>query len=289
MIYLSDKCLFLRFFFTLLLFFFTLITASNALAANILIVKPGDESATQENAASFLTEISGYLGERVSFMQGEPVEGYIANRNQQGASLLDLKKPVVAFVTVGFYLEHLQDNGIPVAQMPRYDTTTDRYYLVGASNGPDSLDELKAKTVHTTFSIDWKYLKSVVFPEKYAPDSYFTLKPANNMADEVFFLIAPGLDERNADALLMDLDMLFFFKEDPMTWPELKVIWESDELPPGLVVLVGDHAPEHATELEDVLLKMNKDEQGKSLLRLMKSTGFTKVDTILLNKAKTKY
>jgi hypothetical protein len=256
---------------------------------NILFVKPGDESATQKLAGGFLRDMSAYLEKNVPFLKERSLKGWIANREKQGISLLKSKKPVVAFVSPGFYLQHLRNKSEPVAQMPRYGSSTDRYYLVTAKNGPDSIQALKSKTVHTTFAIDWKYLKSAVFPTTIKPGSYFKLKPANNMADEVFLLTESSADQRRFDALLLDQDMLNFFKQDSLVWPKLKVIWKSGKLPPGLAVLIGPHSPEHREQLRSTLLNMKRDSKGKQLLRLMNSRGFTPVDRNLLNRTAARY
>lgn len=257
--------------------------------ASILFVKPGELNATQRQAAGFLRDFSAYLHQHVGFLRKKTVKGLIANRNTEGLTLLRKNRPEIAFVSAGFYLEHLRNKSTPVAQMPRFGAKADRFYLVTSKAGPDSIRALKSREVHTTFSIDWKYLQRVVFPADVQPGKFFTLKPVNNISDAMFILIEGTQQEKTFDALLLDEDLLNFFKRDKLVWPELKVIWKSEKLPPGLVVLIGKHSVQEVRELSEALFRMSKDKEGKRLLRLMNSFGFKGINNRLLNKAARHY
>jgi ABC-type phosphate/phosphonate transport system substrate-binding protein len=109
------------------------------------------------------------------------------------------------------------------------------------------------------------------------------------MSDGMFILLEGEPEEKTFDALLLDEDLFQFFKRDALVWPELKVIWQSEPLPPGLVVLVGKNRDKNVQELFDALAGMNSDSEGARLLGLMKSSGFIPVNTSLLDSVIRKY
>lgn len=266
---------------------------------NFLLVKYGDEFATAERAAEFLSKLEHYLANRVSFFAHGNVRGWIANRPAQAVRLLEEHPPVLAFVPPGFWLQHLlsaQKASAPVARIPRFGSDSQKYYLVAKQGGISSLKELQGGKVATTFGVDWEYLKKVVFPPHFQPQREFQLEPVENLADEMFLILEESgeadmePEKPLADALLLDEDLKLFFQEDEWVWPKLQILWTSETLIRDLVVTVGEEWNSSRTEeLRKALFGMGADDVGRELLHLMQSSGFSEVDWELMEIAMKKY
>lgn len=264
---------------------------------NFLIVKYGDESATQQMASEFLDSFSGYLKQKVPYFKEKIVRGWIANNPVSAKALLRKYKPMFALVSPGFYLQCLYGkNATPILQIPRFGQTTERYYLVASKKGPSSLKEIKNKTVATVFSTDLEFLKRVVFPEEFQPGNYFKLKPSENIGDELFLLLEEARRGFNAgqastaSALLLDEELKKFFQEDEFVWPKLKVIWTSVSLPRDLVTIIGAAwTVKRKRQLKQAFINMKEDPAGTEILELMQSSGFVEIDSTLLKKTLKKY
>ncbi|RMF69018.1 MAG: hypothetical protein D6743_02585 [Calditrichaeota bacterium] len=263
-----------------------------------LVVKYGDEAATQKMAGRFLRDLATFLEQKVSFFDGKIVEGYIANNPDSARAVLAARHPVLAFVPPGFYFANLTGRiaAHAVAQIPRFGTDVERFYLVTTKDGPDSLLQLRNQVVKTTFAFDLEYLRRVVFPAEFSPDKDFRLLPSENLADELFLLLEEQREGFNsgemglASALLLDEELKRFFQEDEFVWPELKTIWRSPALPRDLVVSIGEewNAAELA-DLRDALFAMKNDNLGRALLEMMNSGGIEAVNVGLLQAAEQKY
>lgn len=258
--------------------------------AHYLMVKLGDEAATREMAGGFLSRMSAWLEARVSRFEGREVRGSIANREDPALEILRERNPALAFVPAGFYLEHLapdERGARPVAQIPRFGASVDRYYLVAPEDGATSLEDLRSRTVRTRFAYDEEYLRRVVFPDDFRPGSAFRLEPADNLADEMFFLLEGG--DRGPEAVLLDEELKRFFEDDDMVWPEVRVVWRSEPLPRDLVVVLGSWSDAEAAGLRESLLSMSGTVEGREVLGLMDSSGFEPVREDLLERARRAY
>jgi len=266
-------------------------------ATTYLMVKLGDEAASAELASDFLSEFAAWLGKHVPSLPEGNVRGRIANRGEDARRILEEDRPVLAFVPAGFYLGRLRDRaaGPPVAQVPRFGTSVERYYLLAHRDGPSSIDELAGKRVHGVGELDRAWLERVVFPKTHVPGEDFRLEQSKNLADDVFLMVEAagedlGEEEVVPDAILADEELRRFFEKDDLVWPELRVIWKSGPLPRDLVVPLGDTWDDAKREaLANALFAMKDDPSGRELLELMGSEGITPVDTDVLREAAAKY
>lgn len=259
--------------------------------AEFLLFKPGDPAATAERAEEFLDDLAAWLAEHVDRFEGAVVTGHITNQEARASELVKAPAPEMAVVPPAFYLRHLRDPALAtrvVAQVPRFGNDVDRYYLVARKeDGPKSLAELRGKRVHARPGIDRTWLERVVFPDEVDPDTFFELRSAENLADDVFLMVegeeVGDAAEQAPDALLLDEELLQFFAEDDLVWPHLEVVWRSEPLPRDLVVTLGSGWTEaQRAQLREALLAMPEHESGKELLRLMRSDGFAAPDRDLL-------
>lgn len=259
-------------------------------ADSFLMVKPGDEAANPTQADDFLVDLGAYLNAHVPRFERQTVRGYIANREQPALDLLEAHDPLLVFAPPGFYLAHLAGadlTAMPVAEVPRFGKSTERYYLVAPKGKAASLDDLKNRTIRTHFSPDVVYLQRVVFPDNFKPNVHFKLVAADNLADEVFMMIEDM--DGAADALLLDEELKTFFEEDDLVWPDLAIVWSSEQLPRDLVVTLGAWSDEQRQGLREALSGMSNDPAGRDLLSLMSSSGFSPLDAGLLERVKQQY
>jgi len=249
-----------------------------------LVVKPGDAAATPQSAGGFLSAMSRWVEGNVP--GAGPVEGLIANRVSLAMEYVSEYAPTFAFVPAGFYLGSLEPGPTPaepVAQIPRFGADVERYYLVASSRGPESLTELRGATVRTLDGYDPGYLRRVVFSDGPNPGEDFRLEAAENLADELFYLLED--DPEGADALLLDEELKRFFEADDFVWHDLRVIWRSEPLPRDLVVALGEWSSDRVRALREALLSMGATPEGREILGLMQSEGFEPVDRELLDRA----
>ena len=256
-----------------------------------LMVKYGEEAATQDVAGEFLEDLAAYLIEHVAHFKDKSLKGLIANNPETAKSLLKKHKPVFAFVSPGFYFEHFFANATPIAQVPRFGTDVEKYYILTAKSGPDSYAGLKGKTIKATFAVDWQYLKRVVFSKDFQPGVHFNLQLSENLADEVFLMLeGDSGEETPASALLLDEELKLFFEDDEFVWPDLKIVWTSEDLPRHLVLAIGTAWSEkQKRNLFDALIRMPDNPAGTKILELIQSPGFKEVDFELLKQAEQKY
>lgn len=262
-------------------------------AQHFLMVNPGNEAATPDRAADFLDRMGRYLHEAVPALQDRPVRGWITNRRDSAQAYLS-RDPMLAFVPPSVYLEFLHGPdraATPVAEIPRFDATAQRYHLVAANDGPSSLEELRGGLVRAPGGADRTYLSRVVFPSSFQPGPDVNLETTENMNDEVFLMTeGPMGDEQPADALLLDADLKHFFETDDLVWPQLTVIWSSGPLPRDLVVALGPSWTQSDREaLRDAFFQMPDHEFGAELLNLMNSSGFGPVQKERLSEVARQY
>jgi len=260
---------------------------------HFLMVNPGNEAATPDRADAFLNRMGRYLHDTVPALQDRPVRGWITNQRDSAQAYL-AREPVLAFVPPSVYLEHLQGPeraATPVAEIPRFEATAQRYHLVVPKNGPSGLDALRGGLVRIPEGAAPTYLSRAVFPSSFQPGSDIQLETAENMNDEVFLMTeGPMGDETPADALLLDEDLKHFFETDDLVWPQLTVIWSSQPLPRDLVVALGPSWDETSRQgLKDALFQMSDHELGAELLDLMNSSGFARVKEGRLSKIARQY
>lgn len=267
---------------------------------DLLIVKPGDESATVENAAEFINRMTEILSLALPKTCGSTaVSGLITTRLSEARDLFSKRQPILVFSPVGFYLDLLQESDrpvVPIATIPRFGKEVEHYYLVALKKKNTSLSNLRKKTVRTVFDFDLEYLKKVVFPRDFQPGKDFHLEGSPNLADELFLLLEGGefeldsLDEGLADALLFDEELKTFFENDDMVWPELEIIWKSEDLPREMIMTVGECWKDGDRDrLKKIIFDMKNIQIGAEILDLMNSSGFIRVNLSLLEKTRNRY
>ncbi len=282
-----------------LLFLSSLLFGQQDQSINFLIVKYGDESATQQLASEFLEGLAEYFKQHFDAFHDKSVRGWIANNPDTAKFFLDKHTPDFTFAPPGFYLKFLYEpsqKATPILQIPRFGRSEERYYVVTARNGPATLQNLKNQIIATVYSVDLDYLKRVVFPAGFQPGKYFDLKHSENLTDELFLLIeeAKGGFNTNemsaASSLFLDEELKKFFQDDEFVWPELKTIWTSEPLPRDLCITIGPKWTDKLrNSFQQVLVEMKNNQPGLDILGTMQSSGFTEINSNLLAKTIQKY
>jgi len=257
-----------------------------------LMVNPGEEAATSERAGDFLDRLGRYLHDTVPPLQERPIRGWVTNRRDSVQAYLR-RDPVLAFVPPSVYLRHLQnaEHATPIAEIPRFGASSQRYHLVVPADGPRNVQGLRDGVIRVPDGTDRGYLWRVAFPSGLDPESDVRLEETSNMDDEVFLMTeGPMGDDTPADALLFDEDLKRFYEDDDLVWPRLTVIWSSSPLPRDLVVTLGPSWDESSRKgLRKALFEMPNRDDGAALLKLMNSSGFAPLNEERLSDVAREY
>lgn len=233
-------------------------------ATTFLVLKTGEPGAEPERAGPFLKSWAAYVSARA----GAPQEGVITSDPARAVELAKERRPAWGVVTPSFFLERGKELALrPLLETRRGGHATERFTVVvrkGATWGDAE--------VATQLSAEAAYLGRVVFAGKEVRP-----RAAENLADAVYAMIEGDHDA--PPAVLLDRASRAFFEEDELTWPKLDVVWESEELPPDLVVGFGEAlTPEAEGKLREALVGMPSDEEGKRICRNLQTEGFGEVD-----------
>ncbi|RMH10953.1 MAG: hypothetical protein D6701_15605, partial [Gemmatimonadetes bacterium] len=256
--------------------------------AVVVMVKPGDPAATPDLARDFLDRLGAYLQEARAFGE-RPVRVRITNRRDEARALLDDPATVAAFVPVGLFLEleaRRPGRLRALLTIPRFGSDVDHVSLLVRRDGPERVDALTGAEVAVHFDPDTLFLRRVVgVGGRQLPG--VRLRPVENLADAVFDLVdgAPGAPA----GILVDDELLAFFRDDDLVWPELRVLWRSSELPRDVVVTVGEDGAAASETFARALRAMPGSDAGRALLELMDSAGFAPLDRARLDEAARLY
>lgn len=237
-----------------------------------LILKTGEPGAEPVKAAPFLKEWAAYLSSRAGGAQ----EGVITSDPSRAVELARERRPAWGIVTPAFFLEHEPDLGLrPLLETRRGGHVTERFVVVVKKGSTWTGGE-----VATQLAAEASYLARVVFAEKEVP-----LRAEKNLADAVYTMVEG--DDGAPSAILLDRASRAFFEEDELTWPKIEVAWESEDLPPDLVVGFGETLSKDAeAKLRQALVGMLGDEEGRRICRNLQTEGFGEVDVARWERAR---
>ncbi|GEM_PF-793278 len=244
-------------------------------AETFLILKTGEPGAEPEKAGPFLAEWATYLSPQA----GAPQEGLITSDPARAIDLAKEHHPAWGIVTPAFFLEHEKDLALrPLLETRRGGHATERYTVVVKKGTTWSGGEVATQLV-----AEASYLEQVAFAGKKV-----RLRAAKNLADAVYAMVEG--EATAAAAVLLDRASRAFFGEDELTWPKIEVAWESEELPPDLVVGFGEAlSRESEASLREALVGMLGDEEGKKICRNLQTEGFGAIDVARWERARAAY
>jgi ABC-type phosphate/phosphonate transport system substrate-binding protein len=216
--------------------------------------------------AKFLRHAETALGWPANSLNGE----FFAEPND-AAKYIGEKKPGFGMVDPDVLLALKKRENLQVLASADSKNNLGKLHLVVKSPAYKSIDDLKGKTVISNHLQSPKYLMKVVFDGKIGePDKYFgKMVEAPGMLKGV-----KAVDRGEADAVLLsDAEVASISKT---TYPDLKVIWSSAELPPMAVVAFGKNAqPKDVEAFKKMLLGMCSDPKGAEVCKDLDITKFT--------------
>ncbi|MBI5367640.1 MAG: PhnD/SsuA/transferrin family substrate-binding protein [Planctomycetes bacterium] len=259
-------------------------------ALDFLVLKTGEPGADPAKAGGFLTQWGDYLSARVRAGGGAdpgPVHGTITAEPAAALAAVAARRFAWGIVTPAFLLDHGAALGLkPLLQTRRNGRAAERFVVVtrkGAAAGKPA-GFWKAR-VMTLLTREADYVRRAIFEDAAGA---VTLEAVTNLADAVYAVIED--DEAKDAAVLLDAAGADFFRADELSWPKLEVLFESQELPPDVVVGFAANLPaETETALRAALGGMRADEEGKRICRNLQTDGFGPVDEALWARARKLY
>ncbi|MEO0478854.1 MAG: PhnD/SsuA/transferrin family substrate-binding protein [Planctomycetota bacterium] len=261
----------------------------------VLLVRPGDAAATEERAAEFLAAFEKLLGEELPMARGKDVRVRLVNRTEGLREFIRASGADLVFTPASVFVSDLRDPPIegdepgepsearlharPIGEVQRFGASGERYFVAVAKDSESqSLDDLEGLELATPKTISQDWLRHVVLPlGKRAPE-FLRVRTCENLSDEVFELVEGGGDEV-PDGLLFDLETRKLLEDDDFVWPELRVVWESEPVPQGLLLTVGEGFRDDVGENLRLQLQALLDcEDGQELTAQMKADGLVELD-----------
>ncbi len=242
--------------------------------AGFVILKTGERFAVQEKAEDVLADFGGWVAPRVG---QAALVGRITNRPDEALARVRETKPLFAIVSPAFYLEHRETLGMALlAQTRRNGLATERYAVLAAKGGPKA-----PKRLSTSLASEDAYVRKVALAG--GPASC-ELVPSNWVGDDVAAIAEE--DPEAPEAVLVDRATLEFFRKDEVLWGALEVVFESEDLPPDVVVAFSWTPEDARVKLSAALLHMKEDVRGREVCGTLQTDGFGPVDESLWARAK---
>lgn len=242
-----------------------------------VILKTGERFAVQEKADRVVADFGAWIAPHAG---QSALVGRITNRPDEALARIRETRPIFAIVTPAFYLEHRDALGMTIlAQTRRRGMTAERYAVLVAKGGPKSPSKIA-----TALLAEEAYLRKVALAGGPAGAE---LVATAWVGDDVAAM-SEG-DPEAPEAVLVDRATLEFFREDEVIWGALDIAFESEDLPPDVVVAFSWTPEDVRVKLSLALLAMKEDARGKEVCKTMQTDGFGPVDDALWNKAKERW
>jgi hypothetical protein len=261
--------------------------ASRATAAEepraFLFLKTGERFATQEVAGPTVTALTKYLGDRLG--RSDLFAPRILNEPVVAAEWAGRIRPAAGIVTPGFYLAYGKQLGLePLLETQREGITSERYVLLARQTGPKDLNGWQGKTIATPLASEQRYVTGVILEGKFGDEMRLRYTPD---------IEGTLLDMADAGAHASDLALIEeaawkTFGADPELGGKLQVIMQSAELPRDLVVIFRPNLNGiDSAKVKQTIETMDTDDAGRAVLRSIRVSRFSTVDSNRLERART--
>lgn len=229
-------------------------------------------------------ELLNYLGRKLN----RPVE---LVQRQTYADVNDLIKN--GFVDIGFvctsaYIIGQRDFGMELLVAPQVNGETVYYSItiVPADSPARSMADLRGKVFAFTdpMSLSGRiYPTSLVRLLNETPETFFTRTFFTYSHDNAIRAVANKVaDGANVDSLVYD----FFVARDPTIAQRTRVIHRSPAFGIPPVVVSPNHSPQLKQSLRDILLQMNHDADGQTIIRNLMIERFVQVSDRIYDSAR---
>jgi ABC-type phosphate/phosphonate transport system substrate-binding protein len=179
--------------------------------------------------------------------------------------LMKEKDPQFAILSVGLYLENMQEHSlIPVAQPNVEGRTTDTYRILVRKDTYKSLADLKGKTLGGTHLGEPRFLQKIVFKSRIDPAKHFKLKPSRR-ALRALRDLSQG---RKLDAIIVNEQQYKSLASLPFAG-KLEVVFTSDPIPlVGLLANTRKTTKHERDRITQALSSMCTHAKGRELCEL---------------------
>jgi hypothetical protein len=243
--------------------------------AIFLFLKTGEKFATQGMAGPTVSELTNYLGNHA----GLKCEARVVNQPAAALEVCGKEKPPVGIVTPGFFLTYQKALAMePVLEVRRENVAAERFVLVARKDASADPADWTGKTIATTLAAEERYVKGVILRDRFG--SEIRLAAVGSAEDGVFDLVEGA--KNAADGVLVEEAAWAMFAADPELGGQLKVVFQSEELPRDLVVKFGDF---DAARVQAALVAMSEEEAGRKILSSIRVEKFEPINTLRLEQA----
>ena len=240
------------------------------------------------------------LGEYLSARTGARVAPVYFNDLAGAEAFVREERPAFGIVSLAVFLRWREAHGLnAVAATERRGATTERFYVVGPADGPESVAALLTRggPAHVWSSLldDARFAGRVVF----GPDVPLAAEPragavtllSTRQPLRALRRLKQGrpLDGKPVDAVVVDGPTWEGLQQLKSFAGVLRVLATTDVLPTPPVVAFDGVDAERRARLTEVLTGMGRDPQGRALLETLQLTGFGPVDGPALDAAAARY
>jgi hypothetical protein len=247
-----------------------------------LVLKTGEKLATDEIAGPTVAGLTKYLGQKLG-QSDDFFAPKIENEPEKALAIARANKPLAGIVTPAFYFSHRETLPMHVAaEVRRIGLPAERYAVVVHEQFEGDLESLRGKTIATTLVAEKQYVARVILQGKLGDDVALA---ASTDLDATVIDIAEKVEGAPIAALL-DLATWDFYRRDAQLGPQLKAVFQSDVLPRDLVVVFTQSQNGlDAASFQSAVLAMDKDAEGRAILRSIRVETFDEVDRGRLRRA----
>jgi ABC-type phosphate/phosphonate transport system substrate-binding protein len=257
---------------------FASIALAQASSREIVVIYPGGPG-DQTSAKSTMDSFAEYLAHECGFGDGSLAAIYF-NDEKAATKHGEEKKPSFGILTLEVYLRWrgAGKKMTLVAQSERRGQLTEQYHLlVPEGSSVAGLQDLKGKTVASSYLEDRRFASKVVFENALDASSDVAIVTTRSTPRSTLRAVATAkklADGRVLDGMVVD-DFQFEGMKDLPEMKKLKRVWSSRPMPTPAVVAFDDAATgAEIKKLEATLTAMSLSVAGKNILERIQATGF---------------
>lgn len=259
----------------LCLVFSCLIAGSAFAGPRDFVIEHAGAGGDQEQAQPYIQKFLEYVEQALGWPKGSASGAFFPEPSPEFQKYLDAKKPTIGLIDPDQYLTLRKKYDLKViGTVVGKNQSHGHLNLLSKGGAYQTPDDLKGKTLVSNHVQSEAYLSRVVFDGKVGEvgKHFGKLEPASSMLKAV-----KAVDRGLADAALLSDEEVTALKA--MAYPDVKVFWSSQVLPPMPVVAFGKNmnGPEAKKERDafaKMLVGMCRDPKGAEVCKSLDITEF---------------
>ncbi len=255
----------------LLLLALTLTQAGLASSRDLVVVRPGGPTASEE-ACRQVTRLIQEIAVRAGWPP-ESVNAFYFNRAEDALAHIAAHRPGFILTTPGFFLAQRESLGLePLNQILLEGSDTHRYHIVaGKVGGPTSLDGIKGKSLAGAPLAEPEFVERVVLGGQFRFGTDLTACQGRALSS------LRKLCRGDLDAVILDDTEHRGLPSLPFAG-DLATIWSSPPLPnTGIFAVAGTANPDDAKALLAATADFCSGEEGSAICETYGISGFRPV------------